>query len=469
MTRLAHWSLRRPIVRAALSLLAAGGVVAALATYRAGAQRMQEHVAYAIAASSWHLSETLFEAQRFALALDDLRERRATLDAASQRFEILWSRVDLLLNFASGGKLDKAIGADARATMARLEAGLAGAAEADADALRALKDEAVALAGRIRAVWISQMASGRYEMLTEEMAELRTRRTVSEVAIAVALLALLGHLAFELIMAQRALQREVTLRREAGAGLRARSDFLATVSHELRTPLNGILGLSALLSRDPVSARQQELVNGIRSSGALLLRRVEAMLDFVQICSGAYALHEVETTLGALAEDAAAPLADAAAAKGLSLRTTCEPGPDALVRVDVDALGKALGEVLDNAVKFTAAGSVTLRLSCECRAGGKPRLRAVVEDSGVGLSGADIHALFGEFVMGDASPGRRQGGVGLGLALAQGLVARMGGRMGATATASGGARFWIQVPAGGLAAPASVDARPRSAPPSAAA
>ncbi|SEA11210.1 sensor histidine kinase [Rubrimonas cliftonensis] len=463
-------SLRRPVVRAALSLVAAAAVVAALAAHRAGAQRMQGQVAYTIASSSWHLSETLFEAQRLALSLDDVRADLASLDMASQRLEILWSRVDLLLNFANGlGRLDEAVGADTRATMARIEAGLAEAAASDANALRALSDEAVAMAARIRAVWIEQMANGRYEMLTDEMAELRVRQTVSEIAIAVALLALLGHLAFELIMAQRALQRELTLRREAGAGLRARSDFLATVSHELRTPLNGILGLSALLSRDPVSARQQALVKGIQSSGALLLRRIEAMLDFVQICSGTYALQEVDITLGALAEEVAAPFFEAAEAKGLRLQTACQPDPQAMLRIDADALGKALRELMDNAVKFTATGGVTLRLSCDGRAGGGLRLRAVVEDSGVGLSGTDIHALFGEFIVGDASPGRRQGGVGLGLALAQGLVARLGGRMGATSAAGGGALFWIHAPAGSPAAVAAAGAEDRVATPSAAA
>lgn len=85
--------LRRPVVRAALSVVAAVVVVAALAAHNAGVQRVQDRVAYAIASSSWHLSETLFEAQRFALSLDAAREGRAGRDAASIRLEVLWSRI----------------------------------------------------------------------------------------------------------------------------------------------------------------------------------------------------------------------------------------------------------------------------------------------------------------------------------------------------------------------------------------
>ncbi len=235
----------------------------------------------------------------------------------------------------------------------------------------------------------------------------------------------------------------------AQAANQAKSDFLATISHEIRTPLNSILGFASLVADDPtLSPENRRRLNLVDRAGRSLAEIVGDLLDFAKVEAGRLDLDLAPTSPSALLRDAVAIIAPDAAAKGLYLRTMFEASGegdvDAPLALDENRLRQVLLNLLANALKFTAEGGVTVKLT----AGPVPgALRFDVIDTGIGIAPEVQAKLFQRFSQADSSISRSYGGTGLGLAISKALVTGMDGEIGVESQLGQGARFWISLTA----------------------
>ncbi len=233
---------------------------------------------------------------------------------------------------------------------------------------------------------------------------------------------------------------------EAETASRAKSEFLAHMSHELRTPLNAILGFSQLLARDQSLGReQQNSLGAIQRSGAHLLGLVNNILDLARLEAGGLTVNPEVVDLRQLFQDMERIFRPSVLARGLVLVVE---GSDALpgqVWLDAPKLRQVLLNLLSNALKFTASGTIWLRAGLEGSAGTSSRLRVEVEDTGSGIAAEELAHLFVPFAQTEA--GRRSGqGTGLGLAITQQLVALLGGQIEADSQRGKGSVFRFTVP-----------------------
>ncbi|WP_169742621.1 hybrid sensor histidine kinase/response regulator [Paraburkholderia ferrariae] len=250
--------------------------------------------------------------------------------------------------------------------------------------------------------------------------------------------------AFTDVTARKHLERRLREARQAADEANAaKSAFLATMSHEIRTPLNAVMGNLELLGHSGLSAKQHDRLSTIRQSSEGLLAVISDVLDFSKIEAGEMALERLVFEVVPVLERALGLFAPMARAKGLRLHAVlaCEPGQT--VMGDPTRLGQIVNNLLGNAIKFTAAGKVTLRASM---ADGD--LVVSVEDTGIGLTEEQQAGLFQAFAQADRTISRRFGGTGLGLALCQRLAQAMGGRIGVESEHGAGSRFTLHLAAG---------------------
>jgi PAS domain S-box-containing protein len=227
---------------------------------------------------------------------------------------------------------------------------------------------------------------------------------------------------------------------------RAKSDFLATMSHEIRTPLNGILGYTdLLLESGPASERDQNYLERIRNSGAALLTIVNDVLDFSKVEAGQIELDPRPFYLVSLARNALSIVSSGAERKGLAITFDPPADPPPLVMGDEDRLRQVLLNLLNNAVKFTPSGRVTLRLATSPSRDGGVSVRFEVEDTGIGIPHDKRSQLFERFSQVDGSIRREFGGTGLGLAISKRLVELMGGEIGFESELGHGSTFRFTV------------------------
>jgi len=240
-------------------------------------------------------------------------------------------------------------------------------------------------------------------------------------------------------------------RDSAEAANRAKTQFLANMSHEIRTPLNGVLGVADVLAHTDLSAKQQELVQVIRSSGALLSSLLGDLLDLARVEAGAEELRPAPASIGDVVRAAAGLYAARAEEKGLALQLDIAADA-AWAACDATRLSQVLGNLVSNAVKFTEAGKVTISVS---RQGDQVTFQ--VRDTGVGFDAALKADLFGRFRQADDSSTRKHGGAGLGLAICQQYVQLMGGQLDAESAPGRGAAFAFTLDLPPLPAPAEAD------------
>lgn len=240
----------------------------------------------------------------------------------------------------------------------------------------------------------------------------------------------------------------ITARDAAEAGNRAKSQFLANISHELRTPLNGVLGFAELLQASPLNPEQKEFLGYIIESAKGLLDVIVRILDFTQIQTEAFQLHEKETDLAMLCHKTLEQVRVQAEKKGIGLSVDIAPALEGSWMVDAERLQEVLLILLRNAVKFTEQGSVSLILSAldDGQVFDHRSIRFTVKDTGIGIDHASEARIFQIFEQADMSHTRRFGGVGMGLPVAQGILKRMKTTLHFESQHGSGSSFYFDLP-----------------------
>jgi CheY-like chemotaxis protein/CHASE3 domain sensor protein len=246
-----------------------------------------------------------------------------------------------------------------------------------------------------------------------------------------------------------------------------KSEFLANMSHELRTPLNSTLILAKLLADNKtgnLTAEQVRFAETIGSAGNDLLALINDILDLSKIEAGKVEVLIETVPLARVVEQTNATFRQGAIAKNLAFEVRLEPGVPASIETDAQRLGQILRNLVANAIKFTAQGSVTLAIS----PAGPDRVAFAVRDTGIGIAPEHREAIFEAFRQADGSTHRQYGGTGLGLAISRDLARLLGGDIGLESTPGGGSTFTLVLPRVAPAAKPAVASR-EPAPPSEAA
>lgn len=370
------------------------------------------------------------EIGHFAAALNRMLR---VLDSSRERSQVLWQNVP-----------DGLLAIDDRGTVVALNpAGTAilGCSEADA-----VGSPAQALLPGIAALPTEPHASPRAEGLgrrrdgSEFPVELRMRHLVA------------GEDSLSIV-----LFRDITEEREQAAALthalaeaeranRAKSEFLSTMSHEIRTPLNGILGMTRELLQRDLDDDQRALARTAEASGKALLAVVNDLLDFDKIEAGRLELERIEFAPRDIGTDVVRVLEPQARDRGIELSVHVAPTVPLQVTGDPTRVRQILLNLVGNAVKFTAAGSVRIGIEPAPGAIGAHALLFRVVDTGKGIAPEHLAGLFERFQQAGASTTRLHGGTGLGLAICRQLTELMGGRIGIDSALGKGSTFWFMLP-----------------------
>lgn len=231
------------------------------------------------------------------------------------------------------------------------------------------------------------------------------------------------------------------LRAEAETANIAKSDFLATVSHEIRTPLNGVLGMAQLMARGDLTPAQHDQLGVIAESGQSLLGVLNGILDLSKIESGKIQLEARTFDLEQTVAAAGAAFGSLAAEKGLEFGIEVAPELRGAWRGDALRIRQVLSNLLSNALKFTSAGAIRVRVEP-----GDDGVAFHVSDTGIGIAPDKLEAIFEKFTQADTSTTRQFGGTGLGLAICERFVALMGGRITVESRIGDGSTFSFVLP-----------------------
>ena len=225
----------------------------------------------------------------------------------------------------------------------------------------------------------------------------------------------------------------------------AKSDFLATMSHEIRTPMNGMMVMAELLAAAPLSPTQLRYAEIISRSGRGLLNIINDILDYSKIEAGKLSLEAIPFSLDSIVEDAASLFAERSREKGLIIAIAVAPDLPRLLIGDPTRVGQVIGNLLNNALKFTEHGGVTVEVTCKLGTAGLVMVEVHVRDTGIGISADQISQIFERFSQADQTITRKFGGTGLGLSISRQIIEAMGGTISVDSVYGSGSDFHFSI------------------------
>ncbi|MEM7213746.1 MAG: ATP-binding protein, partial [Pseudomonadota bacterium] len=243
------------------------------------------------------------------------------------------------------------------------------------------------------------------------------------------------------------LQREeelTTARIQAEESARSKSEFVARMSHEMRTPLHGILGVAALLGKSGLERNETDLLKVITTSGEVLLRLIDDILDLSRIDAETFEVIEEEFRIEELIGECFSTVEHAAQDKGIEMLCPSDLGSIPMLRGDTVRIKQILLNLLGNSVKFTEHGQI--RVNVEQNAGPEGiTLTFAVSDTGVGIAPDQLDQIFDRFYQVDGTATRKHGGAGLGLTITRKIVDAMGGTIQVKSEPGKGTTFYIRL------------------------
>jgi signal transduction histidine kinase/DNA-binding response OmpR family regulator/HPt (histidine-containing phosphotransfer) domain-containing protein len=247
---------------------------------------------------------------------------------------------------------------------------------------------------------------------------------------------------------ENAYQELVAAKNKAEAATRSKSEFLANMSHEIRTPMNAIVGVSDLIRHTPLSVKQKEYMNIIRSSSRALLSLINDILDFSKIEAGKLEFEEIPFILNEVIDEISDMFREKIQEKDLEFIVDIEPDVPQRLVSDPLRLKQVLVNLTSNALKFTNKGEIHLTVACEGKTKENVMLKFSIRDTGTGispkwLSPEGLDMLFEAFSQADTSTTRKHGGSGLGLSITRNIVELMNGKIHVTSEVGVGSTFTV--------------------------
>lgn len=446
----------------ALAMLSLVLAAAAVATFYSVKDRQAALNASVREDAVWAAYQVDSETKKLLLSLALLRQSPGPVQIGetSLRYDILYSRTDLLTGASYARKFGRIVGLEQAASDVRARVlSLAG----DFDALSREGSVTAGAQDRLMSLLsaVTQLAGMTEKLLNRaNLAQLSLRVEEREAAgeaftrLAQVVGALIGTMAlivaflgYQLAQIKRSRNTLAALGLEraeaaarAEAALRAKSIFLATMSHEIRTPLNGIIGSVDLLQHSDMDAEQHRKLGVVAECSNTLLALIDDILDFTKLEAGTLEFEAVPTDVSRLIRSVVDAFRDKAAAKDICLEINSPP--KLAIASDPTRLRQILFNLIGNAVKFTPSGRVEIECALE-----RERLKICVRDTGIGIDETMRDRLFKDFSQVDVTINRRFGGTGLGLAICDRIVRGLGGEIGADRIDPRGSCFWFEIPA----------------------
>lgn len=455
--------LRQAWLRITAVVMLAAVFLSLLTLQEAEIRREREAFKYLLTTNNWAVSQLGFELERMLTAID--RHQLGVVDGETVklRFEILWSRVPILLGGSETAEVRQIRGAVTllerlSAALQAVEPELIALIHGNRSRYEPVRAALEAMREPVQTLAMEIYYGDNFRRIAERTSFGYQRADLYRVAMLVVVAILAIFLGVEVLRSKRRARDEETARHLAERASAAKSTFLATMSHELRTPLNAIIGFAELQERQvfgPMPERYHGYARDIRTSAAHLLAVLNDILDMARIDTQRLDLNEELFDPAAALRAAVRMVETSATAAGVRLTMTAVTGTTGLF-ADQRLFRQIALNLLANAIQFTPKDG-TVAVSLSVTPGGPLVLR--VEDSGVGIPADVLHRVTEPFFQADQSYARRHQGTGLGLSLVQGFVHLHGGRMQIESEPGLGTTIEVAFPASRLRLPAvSVDA-----------